>query len=468
MKRLEHCTGIHVSPDVRKCCELNQIPILLTQLASEESVVRLHALGKIVDQIGIVQMQLCRAEQFSELLDRLGLLLQNLLSKEAEFAFAIIELLSTQRFDMIADERNKLDLLFKQKQLGQLMKDAFLNEQTPAIIKESTAFSISEWEIIDDEDDQCFKQILDFLLEKLRNEEERLLIQPYDIENEIKRNKYGFRTLDAILDALCVYGIQNQFQEAVANRGGIDIGRRYLNHQSLRIQISSTFLFGIIGNQEIGAAYRLNNDCLSIMNDIISPPSVKVVTPPHLLHISPHNHISNLHSGWIDSAQMCVNCDLMPSSTPTHNSFDMEYQDDEILQQSLWTIYDLLKKINEFLNEEKEEKTQKKLENEEADVSVQCEECRQMVSFGRFILHMKTHDALVDIHYESDVVNEDINNVNEGESDNPKIAQKRVLEDFEEEGLFEITQSQIYQEKLNKMHAARAIYRVTLNNHKYK
>lgn len=49
---------------------------------------------------------------------------------------------------------------------------------------------------------------------------------------------------------------------------------------------------------------------------------------------------------------------------------------------------------------------------------------------------MKTHDALVDIHYESDVVNEDINNVNEGESDNPKIAQKRVLEDFEVKYLY--------------------------------
>ncbi|KAA6375948.1 MAG: hypothetical protein EZS28_028524, partial [Streblomastix strix] len=57
-----------------------------------------------------------------------------------------------------------------------------------------------------------------------------------------------------------------------------------------------------------------------------------------------------------------------------------------------------------------------------------------MVPFGLFLMHMKSHDALQDLHYEADESIQDIDNnkaKDEDENDSPQVVQKRVIEDIE-------------------------------------
>ncbi|KAA6381815.1 MAG: hypothetical protein EZS28_022658 [Streblomastix strix] len=620
MKRFEHCIGKHVNSDVSQCDELKQLPKLVEQLSSEDGSLRHEALGSILYEIGNVHMELCRSEQFSKLLDGIIPLMQDAHSQEMKQATAIIELLSTQRLNMVVDEREKINELFKGKEkLVKLMKETFLNESIPKQLKESLTFSIFEWEIIENVKDPCFVPILDFLLVQLMAEEERLHIHPYDAETEIKRNKYGLSTFDAILDAFCVFCLKEEFKQEIANRGGIEIGIRYLTHQSAKIRVAASCICGIVCHKTIGQVFRENNDFIAILNRVIPTPVLKIVNTEHNAHIHSCKRQSQLHSGWYQEANLCVNCDLQPSSNKTTNSFDLNYrfirnnlwtlrdlinidhstaqtlclqmkeriktdgnqsikkkdatseqftqlqihmaqfndllsktilyihhplsrirfittqivdfmyesgekqwvinetkeirrrqkiklqeqrsqqydsqgiqqdssqqelihkcslssipiifsafnheEDDETLQWSLWAIYDLLKRINDFLIEEKEEKTQKKLENDDADVNIECEECGQMVPFGRFLMHMKTHDALQDVHYEADESIQDIEDVaqDEDEGDSPYTAWKRVIEDLDGEGLMEMTQSQLYQVKETKHNATMGVYITYLN-----
>lgn len=87
---------------------------------------------KILIEINSVQIDLCHAEQFSKLLDGLEPLLADIQSKEAGLAVDIIELLWIKRvFSTVENERIKFFAIFKEKQLGKIMKEAYLNESTP-------------------------------------------------------------------------------------------------------------------------------------------------------------------------------------------------------------------------------------------------------------------------------------------------------------------------------------------------
>ncbi|KAA6391594.1 MAG: hypothetical protein EZS28_012877, partial [Streblomastix strix] len=71
MQHIEFCPRKLVSWDISKCDELRNLPEFVAQLTSEDSTKRLEALEKIFDAILAVQIEYCRAEQFSGLLDGL-------------------------------------------------------------------------------------------------------------------------------------------------------------------------------------------------------------------------------------------------------------------------------------------------------------------------------------------------------------------------------------------------------------
>ncbi|KAA6339343.1 MAG: hypothetical protein EZS28_052621, partial [Streblomastix strix] len=238
------------------------IPDLVQQLKSEQQSIRLSALDNILKEIGTVQMELCRAEQFSELFDQLSFLIKDISSPEAEKSVSIIELLSTQHLNMVIFECQQLLVIFKEKQLGKLIKEIYQNEKTPALIKESAAYSIFDWVTIENAEDPCFKPILDFLQEKLKSEEDRLELHPYNSETEQKRNKYGLTTLESILDAFCAYSYDEEnLKKEICDREGIQIGIRYIDHPSAKVRVSATCLQSIITDQSVGSEFRKNNDC---------------------------------------------------------------------------------------------------------------------------------------------------------------------------------------------------------------
>ncbi|KAA6371162.1 MAG: hypothetical protein EZS28_033311 [Streblomastix strix] len=361
MHHLEHCIGIHVSSDVSRCDELKQLPNLVSLLISDDSTIRIDTLEKIIDEIGKAKMELCRAEQFSGLLNGLVPILQNLLCKEAEQAINIIELLSNLHFNMVQAEKGKLNVTFKETNISKILKEAFLNQATPSQIKETLVFSITIWNSIDNSTDQCFKPILDYLLDILKTEEERLQLHPYNPDEELKRNKYGYTTLESVLVPFGTFSVGSiDLQKAIINIKGIEIGERYLNHPSERIRISAS----------------------------------------------------------------CM-------------------------------------RLKQFRNEEREEKIQKKFENEESQVLVECEECGDIIPFGRFLLHMKNHNAFQNMHYEIDEIEQENEKENE-DYDSVKAAQMRVLEDFEGEGLMETAQQHFFQDKYYLQNNVRYLFNLSL------
>ncbi|KAA6367706.1 MAG: hypothetical protein EZS28_036767, partial [Streblomastix strix] len=406
MKHLEHCIGKHVNPDVSKCDELKNLPDLVQQLKSEQQLIRLNALDNILKEIGTVQMELCRAEQFSELFDQLSLLIKDISSPEAEKSVSIIELLSTQHLNMVLSEKQITIDIFKEKQLGKLIKEIYQNEKTPALIKESAAYSIFEWETIENAEDPCFKPILDFLQEKLKSEEDRLELHPYNSETEQKRNKYGLTTLESILDAFCVYSYdEEQLQQELYDRGGIQIGIRYINHPSAKVRVSATCLLYLITDQSVGSEFRKNNDCLSIINNSLPIPQLKVVSSIDQQHIPPCIHIPKLHTGLISNSGLCINCDLQPSSDQTKEQFDLNYR---IIRNQLCAIRDFI------YNDPKAKK----------NLILQMREKR--------LKHLRDQEK-----------KEKMQQIDEYDEDNSAgAAYMRVFEDFEEGGLFESAQSQ--------------------------
>ncbi|KAA6377050.1 MAG: hypothetical protein EZS28_027423, partial [Streblomastix strix] len=260
MKYLEHSERKHFSKDLSKCSELKNLPDLVTDLSSGDETVRLKALDDILDEIGTTKPQCCRAEQFSQLLDSLAPLMTNIQNHELQRIASIIEVLSTKVWFMIYEEfLNFLDII-KTKEIIKLMKTTFLNESSQTPIKESFAYSIFSFRVINDTNDQCFNPILILLLNRLKEEEKRWNKQPYNKEHDPKRCKYGFRTLATILNGLSALCLEHDVQkQEIANRGGIEIGLRYLNHPSAKIRVMAALLFGLSGEQNIGQQFRKNN-----------------------------------------------------------------------------------------------------------------------------------------------------------------------------------------------------------------
>ncbi|KAA6397117.1 MAG: hypothetical protein EZS28_007354 [Streblomastix strix] len=466
MQHLEFCPGKHLSWDISKCDELRNLPEFVAQLTSEDSTKRLEALEKIFDAILAVQIEYCRAEQFSGLLDGLQPLLVDIQSKEAEKAVQIIELLWAKQFNTIQSEREKLFGLFKEKQLRRLMKKAFLNYSTPAPIKESLALQIFLWNCIENAEDSCFIPILDLIQSKLKVEEEYLLKHPNGLNHESKWSKIGLQNLEVYLTAFCYYSSDSdEFAKEIAKRDGINIGLRYLKHPLVQIREPASNLFGIAMHQTIGLEFRKNNDCLAILNEIIRNPTFKLVSYENSINISPVKHLPHLHSGILNESGLCLNCDLQHSSNSTNDNIDKEYK---FIYNQLISIRDLIKnvdavlgRLNEFIEEEEKEKAQKILENEESDVEVECEECGQMIPFGRFLLHMKSHNALEDVHYE---INKENKKDDKVENDNTISYLKCFHEDIEEEGLFETIQSLNFQDYYYGRNVANTFHKKVLNH----
>ncbi|KAA6370190.1 MAG: hypothetical protein EZS28_034283 [Streblomastix strix] len=200
------------------------------------------ALDNILDEIGTAKIECYRAEQFSGLLDGLIPIIKDATNIEAERVDCIIELLSTKQFVMVNEETNNFITIFKAKDLGNMMKAAFMNNSTPASVKESLAQSISSLGIIADVNDEYFKPILDLLFDRLKSLEEQFVITPYKKDIDPKRNKYGLRTLQSILNALCVYAIGGiEFQKEIANRGGIEIGYQYIQNKSAKTRVIAAY-----------------------------------------------------------------------------------------------------------------------------------------------------------------------------------------------------------------------------------
>ncbi|KAA6354398.1 MAG: hypothetical protein EZS28_050075, partial [Streblomastix strix] len=191
-------------------------------------------------------------------------------------------------------------------------------------IKESLAYSISSFRFID-EYDQCFSPILNLLLNRLKEEEKFWSKKPYNKELDPKRCKYGFRTLATILNALSILCLEhNGLQQEIANRGGIDIGLRYLNHPSAKIRIMAAILFGLSREDNIGYNFRKNNYCIPIYNSQIPPPLLNIITSSDSNITSPTFHLQHLHSGIIQGTQLCVNCDLQIPSQYDDECIDMK------------------------------------------------------------------------------------------------------------------------------------------------
>ncbi|KAA6389447.1 MAG: hypothetical protein EZS28_015026 [Streblomastix strix] len=402
-----------------------------------------------------------------------------------------------------------------------------------------------------------------------------------------KHKKYGLSTLETVIIAFGYYALQqDRFNYELANRGGIEIGFRYLTHSSVKVRIAASCLFGIATDRQIGSEFRKNNEYISIISSTIPTPKLQVLQLVNLKRIKFRQHLPHLHSGYLNRVQMCENCDLQPSSEQTDEAFDLEHHVirnqmialrnfilndvnaieiiysqmkqkinnqnmnieidtkkqkdnmqltqnkdlmskviqylnhpysklrasaiqvidslyekvnkdwiiletkeiqlrqrikeqelerkkvsdikkiddgmeyihkcnlcalpfifnqlnhpniDNFYELAIWSIADLLKRLIALRYEEKQTIAQKKLENEETDIEAECEECGQMIQFGQFLKHMKSHNALSDINYETN-----IEEVEDEQDCSAKAAQKRMLEDIENEGLFE-------SQKANKM-----------------
>ncbi|KAA6396455.1 MAG: hypothetical protein EZS28_008016 [Streblomastix strix] len=246
MNHLEHSERKHFSLYLSNYNELKNLPSLVADLSSVEETVRLKSLDNILDEIGTAKMQCCRAEQFSGLLDGLAPLMTNIQNHELQRIASILELLSTKHLLMIDAELVSFLGIFKTKDIKNLMKLAFLNESTQMPIKESLAYTISSFRVIDDEYDQCFSPILYLLLNRLKEEEKFWNKKSYNKKLDQKRCKYGFRTLATILNALSITRLGTDvIKQEIANRGGIEIGLRYLNHPSAKIRVMAALLFGL-------------------------------------------------------------------------------------------------------------------------------------------------------------------------------------------------------------------------------
>ncbi|KAA6398220.1 MAG: hypothetical protein EZS28_006257 [Streblomastix strix] len=222
------------------------------------------------------------------------------------------------------------------------MKKVFLDESTPDSIKESIAYSLSEWEYINSAKDKCFIPILNLLFDNLKKEEERLQIHPYDQSNEIRRNKYGLITLEDIIEALYIYSIGSNYQQdEMFKRRCIQLGQKYLNHLSVKVRIAASCLFGLASDITLGYEYRMNNDCLTIINDSLPAQQFKVVQQSFQSNISRVNHLLYLHQCLVVGTGLCLNCDLKLSSNPTQDAaICLEYR---FIRNQLCIIRDLLK-----------------------------------------------------------------------------------------------------------------------------
>lgn len=102
--------------------------------------------------------------------------------------------------------------------------------------------------------------------------------QPYNKNLDPKRNKYGFRTLATILNALSSFTIREDgLKREIAIRGAIDIGRKYISHNSAKIRVSASFFYGLIVDDLIGLEFRKNNDCLVIFKEALPIPTLKII-----------------------------------------------------------------------------------------------------------------------------------------------------------------------------------------------
>ncbi|KAA6372918.1 MAG: hypothetical protein EZS28_031554, partial [Streblomastix strix] len=199
-------------------------------------------------------------------------------------------------------------------------------------IKESLAYSISSFRIID-EYDQCFNPILNLLLNRLKEEEKFWNKKSYNKQLDPKRCKYGFRTLATILNALSILCLEhNGLQQEIANRGGIEIGLRYLNHPSAKIRVMAAVLFGLSREDNIGYDFRKNNYLIPIYNRSIPPPLLNIVSQSELSKTSPTQHLQHLHSGIIQGTGFIE---------------EVEQADDENNSS-----YPAIKRVNEDLEEE--------------------------------------------------------------------------------------------------------------------
>ncbi|KAA6403656.1 MAG: hypothetical protein EZS28_000814 [Streblomastix strix] len=277
------------------------LPSLVADLSSVDETVRLKALYNILDEIGTAKIECCRASQFSSLLAQLYLLMRDFFKvEELEQIAEILELLSTKITVMTDEEANKFIYIFKAKQIGYLMKIKFLDPSIPKSVKESLAYSISAFGLIDDYYDFIFNPILKFLMEKLKIMEELLNKQPYKKELDPKRSKYGFRTLATILNALCIFTFGNYgLKSQIASHGGIEIGMRYMNHQSNKIRVIAATLFGLSSDKSIGIDFRTKNNFIDLLNKYIPQPHHIKVSSTHSHLISPRVRMKNLHSGLI-------------------------------------------------------------------------------------------------------------------------------------------------------------------------
>ncbi|KAA6370799.1 MAG: hypothetical protein EZS28_033674 [Streblomastix strix] len=118
--------------------------------------------------------------------------------------------------------------------------------------------------------------------------------------------------------------------------------------------------------------------------------------------------------------------------------------------------------MENFVFEEKEERSQKKMENDDIGIDVECEQCGQMVSFGVFLQHMKGHNALQNMHYE---IYQEFNDIYENEeltNNNSFITRKHLFEDIEEEGLIETIGSYVFRANAFQLNIACQIHKALL------
>ncbi|KAA6389456.1 MAG: hypothetical protein EZS28_015014 [Streblomastix strix] len=312
------------------------------------------------------------------------------------------------------------------------------------------------------------------MIESKLKEEEYLLHHPIDLNHESKWSKYGLSTLEVLVAAFGCYAQHSEkFNQEIAKRDGVNIGLRYLKHSSIQIRISASLLFSLTTHQTIGSEFRKNNDCLSILNEAINNPTLKLISFDHSINISPGKRLPYLHSGMLIETGLCMNCDIQHSTNPTDDNIDQEYSALPIIFDSfhhqntdnnhccsVLSIALLLLRLREFIKEEEEEKAQKILENGQSDAQIECKKFGQMISFDSFLLLMKSYGALEDVHYEINKVDKYDNVV---ENDSSEQALKRFLEDIEEDGLFENLQSLSFQELQVGKEAAGYIHREILN-----
>ncbi|KAA6389820.1 MAG: hypothetical protein EZS28_014652 [Streblomastix strix] len=444
---------------------------------------------------------------------------------------------------MVRAERDKIQQLMKEKQqLVQSMKTSFLDLATPLQLKENIGYSICDWQLIENAEDPCFKPVIDLLFEQLKCEEERMNNPQYDFESDQRRHKYGLKPIEQIIENIASFCLSEyKIKKELIQRGAIEIGMKYLTHPSALIKCNASILFGLMTDEELGANFRRDKDCLSLLNSYLPSPILRVI--PHSGQKTHHytiQHLKQLHSGFDSKSGMCINCDLKLSQSPTseihwkQQKFDIRtllisdcqrdflvletkqihfrlkireieskenqqtkiqldseikgkpdkdvvkcslsaipiifslIQDDEVdyvVYNTLWCLDFLLVRLFDLAFEEREEEEKKTMDLLQ-NLKVECQECGQILPQTEQLLHVKIHKNLDYVHFR---VKNYSYEQDDDESNSTIVAQKRMLEDIEGEGLQESVESHIFREKVHNLTQAQWFQEVLLglNVHRF-